>query len=99
MPPSGRVLPLSREPMPGLIRLSGYLAAVSAPQCVELLVVIFVDPAVGVGAEEVTQALRQGSRQSLGAQRVVVGQRRRESGNRDAQLGCGHHDPTPAVDG
>ena len=74
------------------------LSAIAAPQRVEAGRRLGVGAAVGVRAEEVAQPLGQCRRQPLGAQRVVVGQRRGEAGDRDAQLGGRHHHAAPAVD-
>src|SRR5512144_2157682 len=87
-------------PIPRLLAWkSGFdLAAVAAPQRVELLAALGVDALVGVRAEEVALGLGQRGRQPLRAQRVVVGQRRREAGDRDAELAGGDDDAAPAVD-
>ena len=66
--------------------LGGHFAAVATPQRVEPLVRVGVDAAVGVRAEEVPQTLGQRRGQPLGAQRVVVGQRRGEARDRNAEL-------------
>src|SRR5690606_35686466 len=73
-----------------------HFGAVPAPQGVELAGA--VGAFVGVGTEEVALALGEGGGQPVGAQPVVVGQRRREGRDGDAELGGGDHDASPAVD-
>src|ERR1700722_13111822 len=79
----------------GRIDLTGFLRAVLRPQRVEGAVA--VRAAVRVRAEEVTQALDEGGRQTFGPQRVVVGQGGGEPGDRDAEPGGGGDHVAPAV--
>src|SRR5690606_8179284 len=88
--PRGRGAGLWSEVAPGSALLG--LAAVAGPLGVEDA--LAVHAVVGVGAEEVALALDQGGGQALGAHGVVVGQRRREPGHRDA-VGDGVGDGRP----
>src|SRR5215211_9081574 len=59
-----------------------HLAAIATPLSVKGA--IQVNPVIGVSTEKIALALNQRGGQSLGADAVVVGQRRREGGGRNA---------------
>src|SRR5690606_20145414 len=91
--PSGAT---TRAGDPRSVRVDGFdLAAVPRPQGVEGA--LAVDAAVGVRAEEVALPLHERGRQPVGAQPVVVRERRRERRRGDARLGRGDHDATPGL--
>ena len=71
------------------------LGAVPAPERVERAVL--VDALIGVRAEEVALTLHERGREPVGAQAVVVRQRRRERGGRDAGDRSGGDDASPGV--